>query len=104
MSMIQVIAAFCIVLGLMFGVLFALRYLQQKQWFSKFGLNPKKLEILDSLPLDQKRRIVWIRHEADAYLILLGNTNDLLLNGPVPYVTRAANDEVALDQKLIEVS
>jgi flagellar biogenesis protein FliO len=102
--MIQVIASFCIVLGLMFGVLFALRYFQHKQWFVKLGLNPKKLQIIESLPLDQKRRIISIRHETDTYLILLGITNDLVLNGPVPFVAHAANNEANGEQKLIEVS
>jgi flagellar biogenesis protein FliO len=102
--MVQVVASFSIVLGLLFGALFALRYFQQKQWFLKLGLNPKKLEILESLHLDQKRRIVWIRHESEAYLLLLGSTNDLILNGPVPIAVNTANNEISTDHKLIEVS
>lgn len=100
--MIQVVAAFCLVMGLMFASLFALRYFQQKQWFSKLGLQPKKLEILESLALDQKRRIVWIRHESEAYLVLLGPNQDVVLKGPVPYAHK--NSANMNDQNLIEVS
>lgn len=100
--MIQVVAAFCVVLGLMFASLFGLRYFQQKQWFSKLGLHPKKLEVLESLALDQKRRIVWVRHESDAYLVLLGASQDVVLKGPVPYEHK--NSANTNDQNLIEVS
>ena len=104
--MMHVIAAFCIVLGLMFGALFGLRYIQQKQWFSKLGLNPKKLQIIESLPLDPKRRVVWIRHESDAYLILLGQNQDLVLKGPVPFEpSNVINNDISDDKHdLIEVS
>jgi flagellar biogenesis protein FliO len=103
--MIHVIAAFCVVLGLMLASLYGLRYFQQKQWFSKLGLHPKKLEVLESLALDQKRRIVWIRHESEAYLVLLGASQDVVLNGPVPYEpTNVANKDTFNDQNLIEVS
>ena len=103
--MIHVVAAFCIVLGLMFASLDGLRYFQQKQWFSKLGLNPKKLEVLESMALDQKRRIVWIRHESEAYLVLLGSNQDVVLKGPVPYEpTNVANKDRIDDQNLIEVS
>jgi hypothetical protein len=103
--MIQIIAAFCVVLGLMFAVLFGLRYCQQRQWFAKLGLHSKKLEVLESLTLDQKRRVVWIRHESEAYLVLLGNNNDLILKGPVPYVSlNVANKDASEDRTLIEVS
>ena len=103
--MIHVIAAFCIVLGLMFVSLYGLRYFQQKQWFLKLGLHPKKLEILESLALDQKRRIVWIRHESEAYLLLLGSNQDVILKGPVPYEsTNVANKDIFDNKNLIEVS
>jgi hypothetical protein len=39
--------------------------------------------MLDSLVLDQKRRIVWVRHGSNGYLILLGQNQDVLLQGPV---------------------
>ena len=103
--MIHVLAAFCIVLGLMFASLYGLRYFQQKQWFTKLGLHPKKLEVLESLALDQKRRIVWIRHESEAYLVLLGANQDVVLKGPVPYEsTNVANKDAFSDQNLIEAT
>ncbi|MES2253124.1 MAG: flagellar biosynthetic protein FliO [Pseudomonadota bacterium] len=104
--MIQVIASFCVVLGLMFGVLFGLRYFQQKQWFSKLGFSPKKLEILESLPLDPKRRVVWIRHEDEAYLVLLGQGQDVVLKGPVPFICsdNARGNVHDINHDLIEVS
>ena len=103
--MIHVVAAFCVVLGLMFASLYGLRYFQQKQWFAKLGLHPKKLEVIESLTLDQKRRIVWIRHESEAYLVLLGANQDIVLKGPVPYASaNVANKDRIDDQNLIEVS
>ena len=90
----------------MFGVLFGLRYFKQKKWFSKLGFSPKKLEILESLPIDPKRRIVWIRHEEEAYLVLLGQGQDVVLKGPVPFVStdNAHRNDHNINQDIIEVS
>lgn len=104
--MIQVIASFCVVIGLLFGFLYTLRYLQQKQWFAKLGLQPKNIQVMESFALDAKRRIVWVRHESDAYLILLGINQDTVLKGPVPYLTASTNtnDVTSLPYDLSKVS
>ncbi len=81
--MLNIIAAFLVVFGLIFGVLFLIRFMQHKKWFVKFGLQSQNIEILDSLVLDQKCRIIWMRHQSDGYLLLLGHNQDLILKGPV---------------------
>lgn len=81
--MLNILAAFLVVFGLMFGLLFLIRFMQHKKWFVKFGLQSQNIEILDSLVLDQKHRVIWMRHQSDGYLILLGQNQDLILKGPV---------------------
>jgi flagellar biogenesis protein FliO len=84
--MISVIAIFFLVIALLIGVLLLIRMVVSgrlgQTWFKKMGLQPRNLEVMESLVLDPKRRLVVVRHAEASYLILLGNTTETVLKGP----------------------
>jgi hypothetical protein len=61
--------------------------------FKKIGFQSKIQKTLcveEHLVLDPKRRLVWLRHGNEGYLILLGQTTETILKGPVSLDKEAA--------------
>jgi flagellar protein FliO/FliZ len=48
------------------------------------GKQAKRLSLIEVMPLDARRRIALIRRDSVEHLILLGNTNDILIESGVP--------------------
>lgn len=84
--MIYPIIVFLLVIASIIGLLFALKMLFYSErnfaWFNKIRIQPRTLSLKETLVLDPKRRIVLVHHGERAYLILLGQSGEILLNGP----------------------
>jgi flagellar protein FliO/FliZ len=48
------------------------------------GRKTRRLEVVEMIPLDARRRLVLVRRDAAEYLVLLGINSDLLLDGAIP--------------------
>ena len=68
-----------VVLGLIVASAWALRFMRMRQtpWGSKAG--PKRLEILETLILDDKRRMMLIRQDSQEHLVLLGSQSETIV-------------------------
>lgn len=48
------------------------------------GKHAKRLALVEVLPLDAKRRLALVRRDSVEHLVLLGATNDVLIESGVP--------------------
>ncbi len=77
-NLVQYIAALVLVLALILG----LAWLVRRSGFAPVARAPKgrrRLELLEVLPLDPKRRLVLVRCDQQAHLLLLGIDGDLVV-------------------------
>lgn len=84
-SWLRLLFAFSVVLALMAGLNIALRYISQRGLlFRPRAGQQRRLQILESLPLDTKRRAVLIRCDKREHLLLLGGQNDIVVESNLP--------------------
>jgi len=48
------------------------------------GKRTRRLAVVEIMPLDPRRRLALVRRDKVEYLVLLGATSDLLLEGGIP--------------------
>ncbi len=63
-----------------------------------FRAKGRRLALLEVMPLDQKRKLVLVRHDETDHLLLLGGTHETLLAStpmPVPPVAAGVSTAVA---------
>ncbi|CAA7612777.1 flagellar biosynthetic protein FliO [Magnetospirillum sp. UT-4] len=89
---IRFVASLALVVGLMLLVAWAVR---------RFGLaglaqRPhgarRRLQVLESAPVDARRRLVLVRRDGTEHLLLVGGGNDLVVEGNI--AAAAAEPEV----------
>lgn len=76
-SMLRLVAAFCVVLGLMGGLAFLLRYLNSRT-LGSYGAK-RRLRIIEALPIDHKRKAVILQCDEAEHLIILGHENETVV-------------------------
>lgn len=77
---IQVFLSFLFVIGLIGLLSFALRKFSFESFIIKKDAQVKKsLAILEILPLDSKRRLVWVKSGNKKHLLLLGLNGDVVV-------------------------
>ena len=77
-SIVQYLAALALVIALILGLAWILR----RSGFAPMVRTPRgkrRLEVLEVLPLDPKRRLALVRCDAKAHLLLLGADGDLVV-------------------------
>lgn len=82
----KAIAAFILVLGLMYLLPFAIK---------KIGLHgpsmlqpgKRRLKLVEYLPLDAKRRLVLIRRDQKEFLLVLGPNGETIVESNIPAAT-----------------
>ena len=84
-SWLRVLLACVVVLAMMGGLGFALRYLSRTP-FSLMGRNAssKRLSVIETLPLDVRRRLIIVQCDKQQHLILLGQDRDLVIETNLP--------------------
>ena len=84
-SWLRVLLACAVVLAMMGGLGFALRYLSRTP-FSLIGRNAsnKRLTVIETMSLDVRRRLVIIQCDKQQHLILLGQDRDLVIETNLP--------------------
>ena len=77
---------FALALAGTLALIFGLAHLLKKIGLSQKMLKPKgqRLEVLESLMLDPQRRIVLLRQDAQAHLLLLGPARDSVIAQGLP--------------------
>lgn len=76
-QILRLIAALTLVIGLMLGLHLILRRVQ-----SRSNLRPgqrKRLAIVESTPLDGRRRLILIRRDGCEHLVILGATGETVV-------------------------
>jgi flagellar protein FliO/FliZ len=78
-SLARVILAFAVVFGLLACFALGLKYIKAKGIVMP-GTAGKRLEIVESLALDLRRRLVIVRCDGDEHLLLLGHDQDIVVS------------------------
>jgi flagellar protein FliO/FliZ len=80
LSWVRIVLAVASVAGLLALFGFALKHLKLRG-FSMTGpvTGSRRLQVLESLPLDPRRRLVIIRRDAREHLLLLGINEDIVI-------------------------
>lgn len=91
-SYIRFLASLVLVLGLIFGVLWALRRFGVGGMVARPG-GRRRLAMVEAMTVDNRRRLVLVRRDDREHLLLIGGTQDLLVESGIA----AAADEVKGD-------
>jgi len=84
-SLLRVIIALSVVLALLAGLTGALKYLSAHGFSLKPSITrAKRLKIVESLPLDARRRCVIVKCDKREHLLLLGGQNDIVIESNLP--------------------
>ena len=81
LSLLRVVLAFAVVFGLLGALGFGLRYINERgvKLPGKLG-RAKRLEMVESLTLDVRRRLVIVRCDEREHLLLLGINQDIVVS------------------------
>jgi flagellar protein FliO/FliZ len=84
-SWLRLLMAFSVVLGLMAALAFVLKYLGARGFaLPSKGLRARRLQIVESLSIDTRRRFVIVRCDAREHLLLLNNEGDIVVDANLP--------------------
>jgi flagellar protein FliO/FliZ len=79
-SWLRILLAFAIVSGLLGLFGFALKYIGSKGLrLPGLKARGRRMSVVESLPLDARRRLVIVRCDADEHLLLLGAGQDIVV-------------------------
>jgi flagellar protein FliO/FliZ len=78
------VAALIIVIGLMVLLSHGLKLLSHNQKIIP-GLKKRRLQILETLPLDQRNRILLIRRDDKEHLVLIGAQQHCVIETNIPH-------------------
>lgn len=83
---LRFVAALAFVLGLIAAIAWALKHFGVNRVLGSRQANKagRRLGIVESLPLDAKRRLVIVRRDAVEHLILIGATTELVIEQGIP--------------------
>ena len=89
-SWLRIVLAFAVVFGLMGLLAFALKYINVKGLRLPGMTKPesRRLQIIESLALDARRRVVIVRCDNREHLLLLGAGTDVVVQTDLPSAPR----------------
>ena len=100
-SIMRMIAAFFMVLALMGGLTLLLRFLNTRA-DSVINSRKRRLKVIETLPLDHRRKAVLLQRDDAQHLIILGNENETVvetnIESPDDMSTQTKNHHVENDQ------
>lgn len=89
-SYLRLVIAMIAVLGLLGGLGFILKYMNARGLTLPGRLNAgRRLSLVESLSLDARRRLVIARCDGREHLLLLGATQDIVVDANLPAPTPA---------------
>ena len=65
--------------ALMAGLAFVLKWFSQRGCSRLMGTSPRRMRLVETLALDMRRRLVIVEADGKEHLLLLGQTNDMLI-------------------------
>jgi len=85
-SWLQILIAFTAVFGLIALMGVGLKYINLKglKLPRRQPSQPARLEIIESIPLDLRRRLVIVRQDGQEHLLLLGLNQDIVVSANLP--------------------
>jgi flagellar protein FliO/FliZ len=84
-SLLHVVFAFAVVFGLLGLFGYALRYVTARGMkLPGTSRGSKRLEIVESLTIDVRRRLVIVRCDGNEHLLLLGAAQDVVVAADLP--------------------
>ncbi|MFC7050512.1 FliO/MopB family protein [Emcibacter nanhaiensis] len=93
----QYLVALLFVIALLFGLAYAAKKmgLSARVTINSPKANRRRLNIVEILPIDTKRKLILIRRDQTEHLLMLGTENDLLVeqNIPVPESENIARED-----------
>lgn len=91
LSYVRFVASLAFVVGLMLAVLWVLRRFGPAGMVVRPGAK-RRLGVVETTAVDGRRRLVLVRRDGTEHLLLVGGTNDLLIESRV---TPAAEEDKA---------
>lgn len=84
-SLVRLAIASLAVIGLLGLFAWLLRYVAAKGWTpSLMSQTKRRMKLIETLPLDARRRLVIVQCDNTEHLILLGVGQDLVVTSPLP--------------------
>ncbi len=79
-SLLRVALAFSVVLGLLAGLALSLKYIGVRGLrLPGMPAQSSRMKVVETLPLDVRRRLVIVRCDGGEHLLLLGANNDIVV-------------------------
>lgn len=86
-SWLRVIVAFAVVFGLLGLLGYALKYVSLRGIkLPGMKMRDQRLQIIESLPLDVRRRLVIVRRDDVEHLLLLGANQDIVVESDLTHL------------------
>lgn len=90
---LKLIIALAVVLSLMGGLAFILKKLGLAAQIPNTRSDKRRLKIMESLPLDARRRLVIIKCDDKEHLIILGANNETVVKSDIHPVDYSSNSD-----------
>lgn len=88
---VRLIIALCIVFIIMGGLAFALKKLGLATNSTIKSGDKKRLKIVESIPLDARRRLVILKCDNKEHLVILGANSEIIIDNDIPSVDGSDN-------------
>ncbi|MDD3288093.1 MAG: flagellar biosynthetic protein FliO [Alphaproteobacteria bacterium] len=95
-SLIRVVIASLALIGLLGAFSLGMRYLSLKGWLSHVPSGVRRrLKLVETLPLDARRRLTIVQCDGVEHLLLLGINQDIVISSdlPVPPLPSVAEEK-----------
>ena len=87
-SYLRFVLALVFVLGLIFFIgWLARRFAPGRGLFTAMKSRERRLAILETLPLDNRRRLVLIRRDGKQHLLLIGGQTDMMIEQGIDFLS-----------------
>jgi flagellar protein FliO/FliZ len=83
MELLRAILGLVLVLGLIGAAAWAARRFGPATWFATKLKGPRSLDVIESLPLDARHRLVLVRRGEHRHLLLIGPGHSLVVEGSI---------------------
>lgn len=94
---IRFVAALIFVLGLIGGTAWIFRHFKLAERWASFAPAARRLQVIESLPLDPRRRLMIIRRDDTEHLIVLGANNETVVETDIVPPADLSNEPVSLE-------
>ena len=79
LDILRFVAALVFVLGLIGGLAWIVRHFKLAERFANLAPSTRRLKVIESLPIDARRRLVIVRRDDVEHLIVLGQNSETVV-------------------------